>query len=259
MDPSTVSKIKVHKLGITAYTKKKAPKYIKDQEKRAKTGLRKIYKKSLEKVLVIDDETYVTFDPSQLPGRKFFHALDQSEVEYEHKFKQMTKFPKKYLVWQAMDEFGNVSEPFIKEGSLTSPVYLEECIKKRLIPFIRQHHEQQNVLFWPDLATCHYANIVTSYLEEKGINIVTKESNPPNVPQARGIEMFWAACKRQYSSRPKEPKNLRGFKLIWNKISKDMAEKVGKECMAHASKLIRSIGYKGIRSAMTDISNKRKH
>jgi transposase len=42
MDYSTVSRIKVKKLGITARTLKKAPKYVKDQKKRAKTGLRKI-------------------------------------------------------------------------------------------------------------------------------------------------------------------------------------------------------------------------
>lgn len=103
---STVSKIKVHDLGFKARTKKKAPKYVKNQEQRAKTGLRKIYKKVLEKVLVIDDETYVTFDPSQIPGRKFYHASDDCEVSYDDQFKTVTKFPKKYLVWQALDEQG---------------------------------------------------------------------------------------------------------------------------------------------------------
>jgi len=46
MPKSTVSHMKVHKLGITARTRKKAPKYVRDQENRAKTGLRKIYKKN---------------------------------------------------------------------------------------------------------------------------------------------------------------------------------------------------------------------
>lgn len=52
----TVSYIKVRKLGITAQTRKKAPKYIKDQEARAKKGLRKFYKKILKKILDIDDD-----------------------------------------------------------------------------------------------------------------------------------------------------------------------------------------------------------
>ena len=49
MPKSTVSHMKVHKLGITARTRKKAPKYVRDQENRAKTGLRKIYKKQERK------------------------------------------------------------------------------------------------------------------------------------------------------------------------------------------------------------------
>lgn len=130
MAPTTISRIKVHNLGITARTKKNAPKYIKDQEERAKTGLRKVYKKMRDKILVIDDETYVTFDPSELPGRKFVHASDHAEVEYDQKFQSVTKFPKKYLVWQAIDEFGNVSDAYISEGTMTSQVYLEECIKR---------------------------------------------------------------------------------------------------------------------------------
>lgn len=96
---------------------------------------------------------------------------------------------------------------------------------------------------------------MTGYLEEKGVNFVKKQDKPPNVPQARGIEMFWSECKRAYSSRPNGPKNLRGFKQIWHKISKTVAEKVGIQCVAKAAKMIRKIGYKGIRQAMCDISN----
>lgn len=97
----------------------------------------------MEKVLIIDDETYVTDDPSQLPGRKFVHAVDHKEVAYEHKFKQITKFPQKYLVWQAMDRFRRVSEPYISEGPMNATVYLEECIKKRLLPFIHKHYKKE--------------------------------------------------------------------------------------------------------------------
>jgi hypothetical protein len=67
--------MKVKKIGITAKTKKKSPKYLAGQEERAKRGCRKIYNKIRKKVLVIDDETFVTMDPSQLPIRSFFHAF----------------------------------------------------------------------------------------------------------------------------------------------------------------------------------------
>jgi len=250
MDPSSVSRIKVHDLGIKARTKKKAPKYIKNQEKCPKTGLRKIYKKTLEKVLIMDDETYDTLDPSQLPGRQFFHAADIREVEYEDQFKNITKFPKKYMIWQAMDDEGNVSEPCISEGTKASSVYLSECLKKRLIPFIKQHHEINEVLFWPDLASSHYAKIVQDYLKMEKVEFVPKQDNPPNVPQARGIETFWALCKQRYSARQKQPKNLHGFKLVWRKISKEVGREAGIDVMRHGGQKLREIGYKGVRRKM---------
>src|SRR5262249_49165684 len=79
MKKSTVSYIKVKKLGIKARTKKRVPKYTGNQEQRAKTGLRKIYEKCKHKVLVIDDETYVPVDPKDVPGRHFFHSSDPSQ------------------------------------------------------------------------------------------------------------------------------------------------------------------------------------
>ena len=105
---STLSDIKVKKLGITARTKKKAPMYTQDQEARAKTGCRKVYEKTRKKVLVIDDETYVSLDPAQIPGRHFAHSADHSQLKYEDKFKHLAKFPKKYLVWQAMNELRTI-------------------------------------------------------------------------------------------------------------------------------------------------------
>jgi hypothetical protein len=155
-----------------------------------------------------------------------------------------------------MDEIGNVSEAYISDGTMNQYVYLEECVKKRLLPFILEHHELDEVLFWPDLATCHYANLVKEYLTEKKVNFVQKQENPPNVPQARGIEKFWAECKRLYHLRSKTPKNLQGFKLVWAKISKEAARNSGRAVMDHAYNYLKQFGYKGIRQAMCDISNK---
>ncbi|KAF2893782.1 hypothetical protein ILUMI_12393 [Ignelater luminosus] len=92
---STISDIKVKKLGFRAQTQKKAPKYVKDQERRAKTGLRKIYKKTLRKTLVIDDETYVVLEPEGQPGHKYVHSKNHDELPFQFKFKRFTKFPKK--------------------------------------------------------------------------------------------------------------------------------------------------------------------
>ena len=163
---------------------------MKDQESRAKSGCRRVYEKTLSKVLVIDDESYVPLYRSDIPGKRYFHAESRSKVDYKEKIIPKAKFFKKFLVWQAMDEFGSVSESFVSEGSMTSKVYLEECIKKRLIPCIDKHHLRQEVFFWPDMDTCHYAHSVTTYLSLKKIDFIQKGKNAPNVPQARGIQDF---------------------------------------------------------------------
>jgi hypothetical protein len=117
-------------------------------------------------------------------------------------------------------------------------------------------HGFDNILFWPDLATCHYKGIVQDYLRAKNVEFVQKKDNPPNVPQARGIEKFLALCKREYLNKPHKPITDRGFKLVWYKIIKYVAEKSGKQCIQHASKVMRENGYKGLQTAMCALSNK---
>ena len=243
---STLSHIKVRKLGIKAYTKKKAPKYVKDQEQRAKSGCRFVYKKTLQKILIIDDETYLPWDPQDVPGKKFFHATDPNEVTYSEKVQPKAKFFKKTLIWQAMDENGNISEPFVSEGTISAEVYLKECIQARLLPFIDKYYDRNQILFWPDMASAHYANKVTSFLNDSNIEFVQKSKNAPNVPQARGIERFWALCKAEYSKRQNPPKSLRGLASVWRNISKSVAEKSGKAVMDRALTNLRNIGYKGV-------------
>ncbi|KAF2891708.1 hypothetical protein ILUMI_14465 [Ignelater luminosus] len=62
----------------------------------------------------------------------------------------------------------------------------------------------------------------------KKLNIPKSTHENPNVPQARGIEKFRALCKQRYSEQKNTPKNIGGFKRIWNKISKNVAEELGK-------------------------------
>lgn len=245
----TVMKIKKDVLGIRAYKKRSAPKYIKNQKQRAKTGCKKVYEKQLTHHLVIDDETYVAADPSDISAMEFFHATHPKSPPYEDRVKAKAKFFKKYLVWQALDEKGRVSRPYVCEGSLNSVVYLRECIMKLLVPFIDEVYDRSTIIFWPDLSTVHYANIVTSYLREAGIQFVPKVSNPPNVPQCRGIEKFWALVKREYHKYPKAPKNLRGFSQVWYRLSQIVARRSGKAVMDSALRNLRNVGYKGLDGA----------
>jgi hypothetical protein len=43
-------------------------------------------------------------DPKNIPGQKYFNFVHKSEVPNDVRHKPKEKFPKKFLVWQAMDE-----------------------------------------------------------------------------------------------------------------------------------------------------------
>jgi hypothetical protein len=100
------------------------------------------------------------------------------------------------------------------------------------------------------LAPCHYATKVTDYMKEIRLDIIPKKSNAPNVPQARGIEQFWAACKRKYKKRLNEPKNIRGFKKVWSTISKSVSEQSGKLIMRNSYKNLMKIAFKGVQGGL---------
>ena len=105
------------------------------------------------------------------------------------------------------------------------------------------------VLFWPDLATPHYAKSVTEYMTRVGLEFVDRKSNPPNVPQSRGIEKFWSECKKEYQKRKNKAKNLRSFRQIWTNLSRKVAKRCGKAIMDKSLKNLRAIGRKGVRGA----------
>ena len=65
------------------------------------------------------------------------------------------------------------------------------------MPFIDSKHKREDVLFWPDLASCHYARQTQELLEREGIPFVPKEQTPPPpcCPQLRPIEDVWAILR----------------------------------------------------------------
>ncbi|CAF4523611.1 unnamed protein product [Rotaria magnacalcarata] len=92
-----------------------------------------------------------------------------------------------------------VSDVYIHRGkqAVLQTTYLKECINKGLLPFIEKYHHNGNYLFWPDLASAHYSNLVKERLHEKSVPLVARQDNPPNVPQARSIETVWALLERK--------------------------------------------------------------
>jgi len=63
-------------------------------------------------------------------------------------------------------------------------------------------------VFWPDLASSHYAKSVVNYLNEEKVNFVQKFENPPNIPEARPIEDFWGIIKGEVYKNNWQAENL---------------------------------------------------
>src|SRR6266705_5481308 len=146
------------------------------------------------------------------------------------------------MVWQALDQFGNVSEAYIRAGTMRSDEHLRECLEKRLIPFIEKYNKDSEILFWPDLATIHYSRDVQNWLRSKNIDFVPKTRNAPTVPIARPIEKFWDLCKVRYSRRQNMPKSLTSLRKVWQTISEEVAETNGQSLMRGMRQKLRLIG-----------------
>lgn len=87
--------------------------------------------------------------------------------------------------------------------------------KKAAIYKKRNHH----FVFGPILVRVHYAKAVLQWLELTGFEIFPYHFNPPNIPQARPNEKFWAIRKTKYTERKRVVKNRNSFKTIWELLS----------------------------------------
>lgn len=55
---------------------------------------------------------------------------------------------------------------------------------------IKEHHINDELIFWPDIAFCHYAKQTIERLQIENIPCLSKGDNPPYVPLERSIEEF---------------------------------------------------------------------
>lgn len=79
--------------------------------------------------------------------------------------------------------------------TIDDTIYLKECLEKRLLPFMKKHHEMNDVLFWPNMATCHYKNDIAEWLKGNYIDFIDKPENVPNVPQAHQLNAIGRYAK----------------------------------------------------------------
>lgn len=60
-------------------------------------------------------------------------------------------------------------------------------------------------------------------------------ANPPNSPELRPIERYWALVKRELKATKKESKNMQDFRNKWKAATKKVSESTVKALMAGIS------------------------
>lgn len=206
------------------------PKRSDEQLNRAISRSKVLYQMLLRKpgCLIMDDETYVKKDFQQLPGLQFYSERVGNNIPESFKVVRIEKFAKKIMVWQAICECGMKSTPFLTEGTINADVYVKECLQKRLLPLVKKHGER--VLFWPDLATSHYARSTLDWYQKNDITVVPKLANPPNCPELRPIEIYWAIIKRYLKKTKRTSISTADFKKKWfsatNRLDKDHVQRL---------------------------------
>ena len=125
-------------------------------------------------------------------------------------------------MWQAICSFGLYTKPYVLRGSLNKHLYIMECLEKRLLPLYKQHLTPP--LFWPDLATIHYAKQTIDWFEDNNVKYVPKLCNPPNCPELRPMEKFCAQVKRILRKTSKVVVDEKNFITYWIKAVKKVGE-----------------------------------
>jgi len=126
------------------------------------------------------------------------------------------------MVWQAICSCGLRTASFVTQGMINGEIYVKECLQKRLLPFIKKH--KASTFFWPDLASCHYSKTAMEWFRSNEVALVPKEANPPNCPELRPIEKYWALVKRNLKETKTETNDIKSFREKW----RYGAKKVGK-------------------------------
>ena len=138
---------------------------------------------------IIDDESYFTLSNANLSGNDTFYSNDRNMTANDVKYYDKAKYEEKVLVWLSMSPAGLIQFYIVTiKMTVNQKVYLEECLKKRLLPFIKKYHKGGKYVFWPDMDSSHYANLVQEWLVKEKIPFIPKSMNVANVPEIRPIE-----------------------------------------------------------------------
>lgn len=222
---SCISQILKKKTALRTYKRTTKPKQTAAQKKKVRPKCRKLNDKYKKCDFILDDESYFTLSNSTLSGNDRYYSADRDTCPDEVKYKYKSKFEPKLLVWVAICPKGLSDLYFVpSKQAINQDIYREECIKKRLVPMISKYYKKnRKYVFWPDLASSHYAKSVLDLLKFKKIRFVPRDLNPANTPQARPIENFWGDFKRLVYKNNWEASNLdelkRRIKYCYSKLN----------------------------------------
>ena len=197
--------------------------------------------------IVMDDEKYFTFSNDEMPGNEGFFTDNIEKCPDDVRFKGKAKFPDKILVWIALSEDG-MSEPLIrkqKAEAINGLLYHEECLIKRLVPFLEEYYPSSNYIFWPDKASPHYSKENIKWMDEN-LNYVSKDNNPPNVPQARPIETFWAILEQKVYANGWQAKTEQHLRKRIKEKLKEFDQPFFQRLFEGVRKKLRNIGENGV-------------
>ena len=117
-------------------------------------------------------------------------------------------------------------------------MYTNQCLRKYLIPHIKQHYSENEYVFWPDLASAHYGRKTIAYLEAIvfKVKFIAKVDNPPKVPETRPIEDFWGILKNRVYKNGWVAKSLsqlrRRVKYCISKFDQELAQGIAQSTMS---------------------------
>ena len=96
-------------------------------------------------------------------GNDSYYSNDRT-LTHAVKYIDVQKYEENVLVWFAISPKGMSQIYFRASGlAVNQDVYLDDCLIKRLKPFIAQHYIGQKYVFWSDFASSHYAKSVTNW------------------------------------------------------------------------------------------------
>lgn len=176
-------------IGLKNYKQQRAPAYDETKLPLLKSQCRWMRDRYRTELFVLDDEKYFTLT-APTGGR--FYTENKETAPPAVRYKGKAKFEKKVLVYLVASCRG-ISKPFIAVSGLAvnQDVYVDRCLRRILVPFIREKHADNNYVFWPDKASSHYGKKTLEFLAQERINFVPKLYNPTNLPQCRPIEDLW--------------------------------------------------------------------